>query len=47
MKKKLISKEQFRIENNVLIEKKRISKHFSFHWHDFFEIELIINGTGS
>lgn len=33
-------------ENNIYIEKKFVEKNCPIHWHDHYEIEYIVSGTG-
>lgn len=33
--------------NNIGASKKRINGDYSIHWHDFYEIEFILDGSGT
>ena len=33
--------------NEIFVTKKEVNTYFPLHWHDFFEIEIIIGGKGS
>ena len=39
--------EQHILNGEISIEKKRINGSHSLHWHDFFEIEFFLNGSGT
>ena len=34
------------ISNRLNIEKKKIKKFFPLHWHEFFELDIVLGGKG-
>lgn len=34
------------ISDRLNIEKKKIKKFFPLHWHEFFELDIVLNGAG-
>lgn len=46
MKENIFSIKQCGKVERILVEKRKINTNFSLHWHDFFEIEIVVLGSG-
>ena len=42
----LLSKESFKNDGNVCVKKTVLNSNYPIHCHDFYEIEMVINGQG-